>query len=112
MPGVGHFGHCLSQFAQAGYTEPILKHIRAGKPFFGICVGLQALFEGSEEDTAVPGFGVLPGRLAKFNEADKAVPHIGWNSANYAPLNADPAEEAQSLYVAPLAASSFSCLPT
>ncbi|KIW03158.1 imidazole glycerol phosphate synthase hisHF [Verruconis gallopava] len=85
LPGVGHFGHCLSQFTQAGYRQPILDHIRAGKPFFGICVGLQALFEGSAEDTAVPGLGILPGRLVRFNEADKAVPHIGWNSANYSP---------------------------
>ncbi|KAK3065005.1 hypothetical protein LTS18_013869 [Coniosporium uncinatum] len=82
LPGVGHFGHCLSQFTRAGYTEPILKHIRAGKPFMGICVGLQALFESSEEDVNVQGFGLIKGKLVKFNDADKSVPHIGWNSAN------------------------------
>ncbi len=48
----------------------------------GICVGLQALFEGSEEDPAVPGFGIIPGRLTRFGDDDKSVPHIGWNSAN------------------------------
>lgn len=48
----------------------------------GICVGLQALFEGSEENPAVSGLGVVPGRLQKFNDSDKSVPHIGWNSAN------------------------------
>lgn len=47
-----------------------------------ICVGLQVLFEGSEEDPAVPGFGIIPGFLKKFDESDKSVPHIGWNSAN------------------------------
>lgn len=47
----------------------------------GICVGLQALFEGSAEDPGVPGFGLIPGRLIKFDDADKSVPHIGWNSA-------------------------------
>lgn len=48
----------------------------------GICVGLQALFEGSEESSSVPGLGVIPGRLARFHDDDKSVPHIGWNSAN------------------------------
>jgi glutamine amidotransferase/cyclase len=84
LPGVGHFGHCMTQFAQAQYTEPILEHIRAGKPFLAICVGIQVLFEGSEEDPAVPGFGIIPGKLKRFNDSDKAVPHIGWNSANTA----------------------------
>ena len=48
----------------------------------GICVGLQALFEGSEEDPAVPGLGLIPGRLSRFDDSTKSVPHIGWNSAN------------------------------
>ncbi|EOA85026.1 Histidine biosynthesis bifunctional protein hisB [Exserohilum turcicum] len=82
IPGVGHFGHCLSQLQKAGYTEPIREHIKAGKPFMGICVGLQALFEGSEEDPQVKGLGVIPSRLRKFQATDKSVPHIGWNSAN------------------------------
>lgn len=81
LPGVGHFGHCLTQFANGGYVDPIRKHIKSGKPFMGICVGLQALFEGSSEDPAVPGFGIVPGRLIKFDDAQKSVPHIGWNSA-------------------------------
>ncbi|KAF2008473.1 imidazole glycerol phosphate synthase HisHF [Aaosphaeria arxii CBS 175.79] len=82
IPGVGHFGHCLSQLENAGYVEPIRAHIKAGKPFMGICVGLQALFEGSEEDPDVKGLGVIPSRLQKFKDTDKSVPHIGWNSAN------------------------------
>lgn len=81
LPGVGHFGHCLSQLAQAGYLEPVRRHIDAGKPFFAICVGLQALFEGSVEDPDVPGLGVIRGRLDRFDDASKAVPHIGWNDA-------------------------------
>ncbi|KAK7431714.1 Histidine biosynthesis bifunctional protein hisB [Neonectria magnoliae] len=81
LPGVGHFGHCLSQLAQAGYLEPVRKHISAGKPFMSICVGLQALFEGSVEDPDVPGFGVIKGSLDRFDDSTKAVPHIGWNSA-------------------------------
>jgi glutamine amidotransferase/cyclase len=79
---VGHFGHCLSQLSSAGYIEPIRAHIAAGKPFMGICVGIQALFEGSEEDPDVKGLGLIPLRLHKFRDEDKSVPHIGWNSAN------------------------------
>ncbi|KAK0853236.1 Histidine biosynthesis bifunctional protein hisB [Friedmanniomyces endolithicus] len=82
LPGVGHFGHCLTQFSNAGYVEPVKAHIQAGRPFMGICVGLQALFEGSAESPAVPGLGVAKGYLERFKNEDKSVPHIGWNSAN------------------------------
>lgn len=92
---MGHFGHCLSQFDKAGYLGPIRKHIEAGKPFLGICVGLQALFEGSEEDPAIPGLGLVPGRLGRFNDREKSVPHIGWNSAML--VRADPVRD-QSFY--------------
>ncbi|KAL2841186.1 Cyclase [Aspergillus pseudodeflectus] len=81
LPGVGHFGHCLSQLSSGGYLEPIRQHIASGKPFMGICVGIQALFEGSEEDANVPGLGVVPVKMQKFNAKTKSVPHIGWNSA-------------------------------
>ncbi|KAG6077783.1 hypothetical protein E4U16_002024 [Claviceps sp. LM84 group G4] len=82
LPGVGHFGHCLSQLSQAGYLPAIQQHINEGKPFMGVCVGLQALFEGSAEDADVPGLGVIKGRLGRFDDSDKSVPHIGWNSAS------------------------------
>ncbi|KAF4278730.1 hypothetical protein KXX16_004200 [Aspergillus fumigatus] len=81
VPGVGHFGHCLSQLSEGGFLEPIRQHIELGKPFMGICVGLQALFEGSEEDPDTPGLGLIPQRMQKFNADTKSVPHIGWNSA-------------------------------
>ncbi|KAL1962196.1 hypothetical protein VTN77DRAFT_9917 [Rasamsonia byssochlamydoides] len=81
LPGVGHFGHCLSQLAAGGFLEPIREHIESGKPFMGICVGLQALFSGSDEDPKVPGLGLIPMRLQKFDDSSKSVPHIGWNSA-------------------------------
>jgi imidazole glycerol-phosphate synthase len=66
----------------ASYLPAILKHIEAGKPFMGICVGMQALFEGSIEDPEVKGLGLIKARLGRFDDSDKAVPHIGWNSAN------------------------------
>ncbi|KAK4068736.1 uncharacterized protein Triagg1_7096 [Trichoderma aggressivum f. europaeum] len=84
LPGVGHFGHCMTQLSQANYLPAIKKHIEDGKPFMGICVGLQALFQGSEEDPEVPGLGVIPSYLTHFDESDKSVPHIGWNNANTA----------------------------
>ena len=79
VPGVGHFGHCLSQLAQGGYLEAIKEHLQSNKPFLGICVGMQALFEGSTEDPLIPGLAVVPGQLRRFYDDDKSVPHIGWN---------------------------------
>ncbi|KAK4139986.1 uncharacterized protein C8A04DRAFT_40260 [Dichotomopilus funicola] len=84
LPGVGHFGHCLSQLSAAGYVPALRAHIDAGKPFMGICVGLQALFSNSSEDPNYPGLGVLPGALDRFDDSVKAVPHIGWNNASCA----------------------------
>lgn len=81
LPGVGHFGHCLSQLAKAGFLPAIQKHIEDGKPFMGICVGMQAIFSGSSEDPACPGLGLIKGSLGRFDDSTKAVPHIGWNSA-------------------------------
>ncbi|KAG0651982.1 Imidazole glycerol phosphate synthase hisHF [Hyphodiscus hymeniophilus] len=82
LPGVGHFGHCMTQFSSAGYLPAIQKHIESGKPFMAICVGLQVLFEGSAESPAVPGLGIIKGKLDRFDDSAKSVPHIGWNSAN------------------------------
>lgn len=73
---------------------PIREHISAGKPFMGICVGLQALFQGSEEDPNVPGLGLIPISIQKFDDSAKSVPHIGWNSA----LNTGLASKEQSFY--------------
>lgn len=81
LPGVGHFGHCLSQLSSAGFLPAIKAHIEAGKPFMGICVGLQALFSGSSEDSQCPGLGCITSSLSRFDDSDKAVPHIGWNDA-------------------------------
>ncbi|KAL2130949.1 hypothetical protein VTI74DRAFT_5732 [Chaetomium olivicolor] len=82
LPGVGHFGHCLSQLSSAGYVPALRAHIDAGKPFMGICVGLQALFSTSAEDPNCPGLCVIPGSLDRFDDSAKSVPHIGWNNAS------------------------------
>ncbi|EEH43025.1 imidazole glycerol phosphate synthase hisHF [Paracoccidioides brasiliensis Pb18] len=81
LPGVGHFGYCLTQLSKGGFLGPIRNHIASGKPFMGICVGLQVLCEGSAEDPTESGLGLIPVRLARFDSTGKSVPHIGWNSA-------------------------------
>lgn len=64
-----------------GYAEPLKAYLAQNKPFMGICVGMQTLFEGSDETPDVPGLGVIPGRVALFDSTTKAVPHMGWNTA-------------------------------
>ena len=88
LPGVGHFGHCLTSLRESGYLPAIRDHIESGKPFFGICVGLQALFAKSDEAPGVEGLNVLPQQLKRFrsdngqgNNRSKAIPCIGWNDA-------------------------------
>ncbi|KAI8069431.1 hypothetical protein BC940DRAFT_318279 [Gongronella butleri] len=79
FPGVGAFGHAMEALHAKGYAEPLKAYIASGKPFMGICVGMQTLFEGSEESDE-PGLGVIPGITKRFDDATKAVPHMGWNA--------------------------------
>ncbi len=84
LPGVGAFTHCMAGLASAECTDATLDFIRSGKPFLGICVGLQMLFEASDEMGVSPGLGVLKGRVVRFafegENASLKIPHIGWNS--------------------------------
>ncbi|EXJ95539.1 imidazole glycerol phosphate synthase hisHF [Capronia coronata CBS 617.96] len=87
LPGVGHFGHCLTSLSSANYLPAIREHIASGKPFFGICVGLQALFAGSEEAPLVSGLDLISTSLRRFSPQNKdgsrkSVPCIGWNDAS------------------------------
>lgn len=79
FPGVGCFGRAMERLRDMGYIEPLLQHIREDKPFLGICLGLQTLFEGSEESPGVAGLGIIPGQIRRFRVTDRAVPQIGWN---------------------------------
>jgi len=84
LPGVGAFGACMQSLDRAGLTGPIRRAIAGGKPFLGICVGMQLLFEESEEFGPVAGLGVLPGKVVRFRSPGLKVPHIGWNSLRLA----------------------------
>ncbi|MBY0375991.1 MAG: imidazole glycerol phosphate synthase subunit HisH [Bryobacteraceae bacterium] len=86
LPGVGHFGQMMGALDAMRLRQPILDYISSGRPYFGICVGLQGLFEGSEEAPGVAGLGVLPGALHRFVSPVR-VPHMGWNSIE--PLRSD-----------------------
>jgi len=78
LPGVGHYGQLLRSLAEMEVRETLLEAIRAGVPYLGICLGLQALFEGSEEAPAMRGLGLFPGKVARFPEGVR-VPQMGWN---------------------------------
>ncbi len=79
LPGVGHFGQMMNAIDQTGVRGALLDSIRAGIPFLGICLGLQALFESSEEAPDVRGLGVFQGRVRRFKDRQR-VPHMGWNN--------------------------------
>lgn len=78
LPGVGHFGQMLRALDAMRVREAILEQIGKGVPFLGICLGLQAMFSESEEDSEVKGLGLFPQKVARFT-GDMRVPHMGWN---------------------------------
>ena len=79
LPGVGHFGQMLNALDRLGLRQPIMSRINAGIPFLGICVGLQCLFEESEEAPGIKGLGLFPGIVKRF-AGDARIPHMGWNA--------------------------------
>ncbi len=79
LPGVGAFGDAMKKLSDRGLTE-VIREVAATKPFLGICLGLQLLFEESEEAPGVPGLGILPGKIVRIPEGGgRKIPHIGWN---------------------------------
>lgn len=83
LPGVGHFGRCMGALRAAGLEDVARETIEAGTPFLGICVGMQMLYEGSEEDSDVNGMGVLPGMVRLLPDTVKR-PQMQWNVLDYA----------------------------
>ena len=89
VPGVGHFGQCVRQFDAAGFAPLIRDRVAAERPVLGICVGMQIMYEGSDEDPDVEGFGFLPGRVRRFDPG-LTVPNMGWNVVAAAGPSPDP----------------------
>lgn len=84
LPGVGHFGACVNNLQNLGITDLIDSHIKSGKPFLGICLGLQVLFEQSEESPGYTGLGVIRGKVVRFPRSKTLkVPHMGWNQVKF-----------------------------
>lgn len=84
LPGVGAFGDAMDKLSKYGLVDVIHEVVEAGKPFLGICLGLQLLFEESEETPGVKGLGILKGKIVRIPDADGLkVPHIGWNSLKF-----------------------------
>ena len=80
LPGVGAFRDAAAELTKQSFVEPIRKHIEADKPFLGICLGLQLLFDISYEDGEYEGLGLVPGSVVRFDETlEEKVPHMGWN---------------------------------
>ena len=83
LPGVGAFGDCMKNLEATGLIPTIKAQIAAGKPILGICVGLQILFEGSEESPNVDGLKIFSGHVKKICAGDLKIPHMGWNSIKF-----------------------------
>lgn len=110
LPGVGAFGDAIAELRRRELVEPIRKAIAAGKPFLGICLGLQLLFDRGYEGGIHEGLGVLPGEVRRFEvPAEYKVPHMGWNRVHLVrrpPIFAGVEDDAHfyfvhSYYVAP-----------
>jgi imidazole glycerol phosphate synthase glutamine amidotransferase subunit len=84
LPGVGHFGQMMRALDALAVRETLVARIRAGVPFLGICLGMQALFEASEEAPEIRGLGVYQGTVRRF-PAGARVPHMGWNDLEARP---------------------------
>lgn len=83
LPGVGAFGDAAANLRRAGFESPLRDAIAAGTPLLGICVGMQLLFDESEEMGRHPGLGIIPGRVVRFEGSHLKVPEIGWNQLHH-----------------------------
>lgn len=86
LPGVGSFGDAMERLRQQGLVDVIRQVAERGTPFLGICLGLQLLFESSEESEGVEGLGILPGKILRIPDCPGLkIPHMGWNSLSITP---------------------------
>ena len=82
LPGVGAFGDAMGNLERTGLKQTVLEYAASGRPFLGICLGMQLLFTQSEEHGLHQGLNLLPGRVARF-QGDYKVPHMGWNRLKF-----------------------------
>jgi imidazole glycerol-phosphate synthase subunit HisH len=111
LPGVGALRDCVFSLRSSGLDASVREWIARDRPFLGVCLGMQALFDQSEEG-GVKGLGIIPGRVVRFNAAPSLkVPHMGWNTIRFtqegSPLQDGLAEEGESFYFV----HSFHCVP-
>ena len=85
LPGVGNFGDGMENLRQRGFDRAIREFVASGGYLLGICLGMQMLFEESEEAPGVAGLGVFPGKVLRFPDGVEKVPHMGWNSLSPTP---------------------------
>jgi imidazole glycerol-phosphate synthase subunit HisH len=84
LPGQGHFGQCIGRLEESGLADAVRQVVSAGRPFIGICVGMQLLYEGSDEAPDASGLGLLKGRIHRI-PTDLHLPHVGWNAVEFTP---------------------------
>lgn len=80
LPGVGHFGTVMNSLSERGFDATVRDAVKSGVPFLGVCVGMQVLFDASDEAPGVKGLGLIPGTVRKFQNGK--VPQIGWNEVS------------------------------
>ena len=112
LPGVGALRDCVAALRAAGLDATVRDWIAADRPFLGVCLGMQALFEDSEEGGGVTGLGVFPGRVVRFRRPPEfKIPHMGWNTVRFVqrgtPLQTDLSDDGESFYFV----HSYYCAP-
>jgi imidazole glycerol phosphate synthase glutamine amidotransferase subunit len=82
LPGQGHFGQCMTRLEESGLGDAVREFIGTERPFLGICVGMQLIYDASEEAPGIPGLGLIPGTVKRLR-TDLPLPHVGWNSVEF-----------------------------
>jgi glutamine amidotransferase len=113
LPGVGALRDCVASLRDTGLADSVREWIAADRPFLGVCLGMQALFEKSEEGGGIDGLGIFPGEVKKFSlPPDFKVPHMGWNTVRFTQqktaLQGNLSDEGESFYFV----HSYHCVPS
>ena len=112
LPGVGALEDCVASLKASGLAETVRAWIKADRPFLGVCLGMQALFDYSEEGGKTEGLGIFPGKVVRFQRpAEFKIPHMGWNTVRFiqpdSPLAAELKTDGENFYFV----HSFHCVP-